>query len=58
MDHLRNALSRKRLLPEPSLDVVQHLSVRWVGLIQDILEREIRRTKAVAEMLGEDPAAI
>jgi hypothetical protein len=33
MDDLRDALTGERLLPEPPLDIVQHLSVRWVVLI-------------------------
>lgn len=32
--------------------------MRRVILIEDVLELEIRRPQAVAEVLGEDPAAV
>ncbi len=56
--HLRDTLTSKSLLPEPSLDIIEDLGMRWIRLVQDILQPEICRTEAVAEMLSEDPPAV
>ena len=58
MKHLRNALSRERLLPKPSLDVIEHLSMRRIGLVQNIFQTQVRRPKTVTEVLSKDPTAI
>lgn len=58
MHSLRNTLPRKRLLPEPPLDIVQNLSVRRVRLVEDVLEAEVGWAEPVTEVLGEDPAAV
>lgn len=58
MHSLGDTLPRKRLLPEPSLDIVQNLSVRRVRLVEDVLEAEVGWAEPVAEVLGEDPAAV
>ena len=57
-DNLFDTLSSKGLFPEPSLDVVQDLSMSRVRFVQDVLEREISWPKTIAEMLSKDPAAI
>lgn len=58
MDDLRDTLTREGLLPEPPLDVVEHLRMRRVRLVEQVLQREVRRAEAVAKVLGEDPAAV
>ena len=58
MHDLRDTLPRKRLLPEPDLDIVQHLRVRGVALVEHVLQSQVRGAEAVAEVLGEDPAAV
>jgi hypothetical protein len=58
MDDLCDALTRKRLLPEPPFDVIQHLSVRRIVLVQDVPKLKVRRTEAVAEVLREDPPTV
>jgi hypothetical protein len=58
VDDVRNALTRESLFTETALDVDQDLLMGRVRLVEDVLEREIRRAEAVTEMLGEDPAAV
>ena len=58
MDNLRNTLSREGLFPETSLDVVEHLRVRRVGLVKQVSERQVRRAETVTEVLGKDPATV
>jgi hypothetical protein len=58
MDDLSNALASKRFFPEPPLDIVQDLLVSGLVLVQDILELQVSRSKTVAEMLSENPAAV
>ena len=58
VDDLLDALARERLLPESALNVIEHTRVCRVGLVEDVLEREVRGAEAVAEVLGEDPAAV
>ena len=58
MDDVCNALTREGLLTETALDVDQHFLMRGVRLVENVLEREIRRAEAVAEVLREDPAAV
>jgi hypothetical protein len=53
-----DALPGVGLLPEPPLDIVEDLRVRGVVLVEDVLELEVRRPQAVAEVLCEDPAAV
>jgi len=57
-DGFGDTLARKRLLPKPLFDLIEHLGVTGVGLVQHILQCEIRRTKPVTEMLGENPTGI
>jgi hypothetical protein len=58
MDDLRDALARERLLPESPFDIIQHLSVRRVVLVQHIPELEVCRAEAITEMLRKDPPAV
>ena len=58
MDDLSDALTREGLLSEADLDVVEDLSVRRVGLVQNVLEREICRSKPVTKVLCKDPSAV
>jgi hypothetical protein len=53
-----DAFARERFFSETSFDIIQHLSVRGVRFIQNVLEMEIRGTQAVAEVLGENPTTI
>ena len=58
VNSFRDTLACERLLAEAPLDVVQHLGVRGVRLVEHVLQREVRRPEAVAEVLREDPAAV
>jgi len=58
VDNLSNTLASEGLLSEPSLDIVKDFSVRWVVLVQYILELKVGWTESVTEVLGEDPAAV
>ena len=58
VDDVRNALTRERLFTETALDVDQDFLVGRIRLVEDVLEREIRRAEAITEMLGEDPAGV
>ena len=58
VDDFGDTLAREGLLPEAALDVVEHARVGRVRLVEDVLEREVRGAEAVAEVLGEDPAAV
>lgn len=58
VDDLGNAFPRKGLLPEAPLDVVEDLRMEGVGLVQNVLQKEICRPKAVAKMLCKDPTTI
>lgn len=58
VDDLCDTFTSESLFPEAPLDVIQYLRVCRVGLVQQILQRKIRRTKPVAEMLREDPSAV
>ena len=58
VDSLCDTLSREGFFAEPPLDVVQHLRMCRVGLVQDVAQREVRRPQTVTEVLGEDPAAV
>jgi len=57
-DDILNTLPREGLLPEPRLDVVEHLRMGGVILIQHVLKLQVRRAETVAEMLSEDPPSI
>jgi hypothetical protein len=58
MDDLSDAFASEGLLPEPPFDVIQHLSVCRVVLVEHIPKLEICRAKAVAEVLGKDPPTV
>ena len=58
VDDFGDALARKGLLPEPALDVVEYARMRRVGLVEDVLEREVRLPQPVTEVLGKDPSTI
>ena len=58
MDDLGDALAREGLLPEPALDVVEHARMCRVGLVEDVLEREVRLPQPVTEVLGKDPSTV
>ena len=58
MNNLRDTFTRKGFFAEPALDVVQHLCVRHVVLVQHVFELQVCRPKTIAEVLCEDPATI
>lgn len=58
VDDLSDTLAGESLLPETPLDVIEHFSMRGVILVQNVLKLKIRGTKAVTEMLCENPAAV
>lgn len=58
MDNLLDALPCERLLTEPPLDIIQHLRVRGVCLVEDVAELQVRGAQTVTEVLREDPAAV
>lgn len=58
MDDVRNAFTRERLLPEAAADLVQHIRMRGVGLVENILQLKIRGAQTVAEVLSEYPPGI
>jgi hypothetical protein len=58
LDDLPDTLPRESLLAETHLDIVQDLGVGRVGLVQDILQLQVRRAETIAEMLCEDPATV
>lgn len=58
VDDLGDTFPGEGLLPESSLDVIQHLGMGRVVLIQHILELKICRAETVAEVLGEDPSRV
>lgn len=58
LDDLENALTGKGFLPELGADVLQNGLMRVVVLVQEVLERQVRRAQTVEEVLTEDPAAI
>jgi len=58
MDNVRDALTREGLFTEAALDIHQNFLVRRVSLVENVLERKIRRAEAVAEMLSKDPATV
>jgi hypothetical protein len=58
VDDVRDALTRERLLTEAALDVVQDFLMCRIRLIENVLERKIRRAKAVAEMLSKYPTTV
>jgi len=58
LDNVRDTLSGERLFAEPALDIVKHLCMARVRLVQDIFETDVRRPEAVAEVLCKNPTAI
>ena len=58
MDDLGDALAREGLLPEPALDVVEHARMCRIGLVEDVLEREVRLPQPITEVLRKDPSTI
>lgn len=58
VNDLRDTLASESLLPESSLDIVQHFSVGRIGFIQQVLELKVRVAKSVTEVLGEDPSTV
>ena len=58
VDNVCDALTRERLFTEAALDVHQNFLVRWVRLVENVLERKIRCAEAVAEMLRKDPPTV
>jgi hypothetical protein len=58
VNDLSDTLTRKCLFSETSLDVVENLRVGGIRLVQDVLEMEVSRPKAVAEVLCEHPSAV
>lgn len=58
MNCLRNALSCERLFSESALDIIQNFGMRRIRFVERIPEREIRWSKPVTEVLGEDPSAV
>ena len=58
MDNLSDALASKCFFPESSFNVIQDFLMSRIVFVQDILELQVSRPKAVAEVLSENPAAI
>lgn len=58
MNNLCDALTSERLLPEAHFDIVQHLGMCGVVLVQYVPELEVRRAEAVAEVLCKNPPAV
>ena len=58
MDHLLDTLSRESFLAETPLDIVEHLCVRGVCLVEDVAERKVCRAETVTEVLCKDPPTI
>ncbi len=58
MDNVHDALAREDLFTEAALDTHQNFPVRRVSLVENVLERKIRRSEAVAEILRKGPATV
>jgi hypothetical protein len=58
LDRLGDTFTRKGFLSETSLDIIQDFGMGGVIFVQNIFERQIRGTKAVAEVLSKDPTAV
>jgi hypothetical protein len=58
VDDLGDTFSSECFLAETALNIIEHLSVRRLGLVQHVLELEVRRTEPVAEMLSKYPTTI
>ena len=58
MDDLGNALPRKGLFSETSLDIVEDLRMKSVRLVQNVPQMEICRPEAIAKVLCKDPATV
>ena len=55
---LHERLTRERLLTESAFNVIQYLSVRGIGFVQDAFQGEVRRSESVTEVLCKDPATV
>lgn len=55
---LRNTFSREGFFTESSLDVIQYLRVRRIGLVQDVAQCKVRGPQSITEVLSEDPATV
>jgi hypothetical protein len=58
MNNLGNAFAREGLISETAFDVVEHLYVKRICLVQQVFQLEGRRAEMAAEMWCEDPPAI
>ena len=58
VDDFGDALAREGLLPEPALDIVEHARMCRVGLVEDVLEGEVRLPQPITEVLGKDPSTV
>jgi hypothetical protein len=58
MNDLSDTLASKGLLTESPLDIVQNFRMDRILVVQDVLELQIGRTEAVAEVLSEDPSTV
>jgi hypothetical protein len=57
-DGVGDGLAREGLLAEAALDVVEHLRVCGVRIVENVPQGEVRGPEAVGEVLREDPAAV
>ena len=58
MNDLCYALASEGFLAEAALDIVQHLGMCGVVLIQYVAQCEVCRAEAVAEVLSKDPTGV
>jgi hypothetical protein len=58
LNDIRNALPRKGLFTEAALYVIENLCMIRVGIVKNILEPNVSRTKTIAKVLGKDPSAV
>jgi hypothetical protein len=57
LERFEDRRTGERLLTEAGTNIGKNSSLDSVGLVEDVLERGIRRTKAVQKVLSEDPSA-
>jgi hypothetical protein len=58
MDDLLDTFPCEGFLAKSHLDVIENFRVLRISLVQNIPEMKVRRTQAVAKVLGKDPATI
>jgi hypothetical protein len=58
MDAMLNTFPSESFLTESSFDVIEHLGMCRISLVQDVPELKVSGTQAVAEVLGKNPSTI